>query len=87
MRCARKFTNVSLPAGTLLELTVGGAGGYGRPDERDPAQIASDLLDGLYDEASVRRSYPAQADDALRLRDELLRELRARSEAPPEPAG
>ena len=68
-------------------MTIGGAGGFGAPEDRDPAQIASDLLDGLYDEASIRRSYPAQVDEALRLRDQMLADLRARSEAPPEAAG
>lgn len=87
VRCASKFTNIRLPAGTQLQMTIGGAGGFGAPEDRDPAQIASDLLDGLYDEASIRRSYPAQVDEALRLRDQMLADLRARSEAPPEAAG
>lgn len=76
VRCAGKFTNVHLPKEALLELSVGGGGGYGLAEERDPALIAEDLLAGLYDEETVRLEYPAQAVDALRLRDELLGELR-----------
>ena len=76
VRCAGKFTNVHLPTGSLLELSVGGGGGYGLAEERDPALIAEDLLAGLYDEETVRLEYAAQAVDALRLRDELLGELR-----------
>ena len=78
VRCAGKFTNVHLPQGALLELSVGGGGGYGPAAERDPRLIAQDLLEGLYDEATVREHYPAQVEEALRLRDELLEELRQR---------
>jgi N-methylhydantoinase B len=71
VRCASKFTNVRLPVGTLLRMTVGGAGGFGPPQEREVARIAQDLYDGLYDEQHVRDSYPEQARAALELRDEL----------------
>ena len=43
VRCASKFTNVQLPAGTLLRMTVGGGGGYGDAAARDPRLIARDL--------------------------------------------
>ena len=76
VRCAGKFTNVHLPEGALLELKVGGGGGYGDPHDRDPALIARDLLEGLYDEDHVREAYPSQLGEALRLRDELLERLR-----------
>jgi N-methylhydantoinase B len=79
VRCAGKFTNVHLPEGALLELRVGGGGGYGDPGEREPALIAHDLLEGFYGEDHVREVYPAQVDEALRLRDELLERLRDRA--------
>ena len=79
VRCAGKFTNVNLSAGTLLELRVGGGGGYGKPADRDCALIAEDLLLGLYDEETTRRLYPDQVDEALAIRDELLADLRRRS--------
>ncbi len=77
VRCAGKFTNVHLPAGSLLELKVGGGGGYGDPAERDPEQIAVDLLEQFYDGESVRAGYPAQVEAAMQARDRLLAELRA----------
>jgi N-methylhydantoinase B len=80
VRCAGKFTNVHLPEGSLLKLQVGGGGGYGDSAQRDPELIAVDLLEGFYDEEHARRTYPRQIDAALHRRDELLGELRRRSE-------
>jgi N-methylhydantoinase B len=78
VRCAGKFTNVRLPAGSMLALTVGGGGGYGDPGEREPDRIAVDLLEQFEDERSARVRYPAQFDEAIERRDALLDELRAR---------
>lgn len=79
VRCAGKFTNVHLPAGAELELTVGGGGGFGDPAERDPEAIAVDLLEGFEPLELARTRYPAQIEDALAARDRLLEELRATS--------
>ncbi len=80
VRCAGKFTNVHLDAGAHLRLTVGGGGGYGKASERDIENIAVDLLEGFCDEDQVRHAYPAQFDAAIRRRDQLLAELRERSQ-------
>ncbi len=50
VRCAGKFTNVHLPEGAMLKLTVGGGGGYGKPASATNDPIAVDLLEGFYDE-------------------------------------
>ena len=63
----------------MLQLKVGGGGGYGPATEREPALIARDLVQGLYDEDDLAVLYPAQHDEALRIRDTLLADLRARS--------
>lgn len=76
VRCAGKFTNVQLPAGARLELRVGGGGGYGPPEERDPRRIAIDLLGGFVDEDYVRRNHPAQVAVVQELVEELRAELR-----------
>ena len=81
VRCAGKFTNVHLPEGAMLELKVGGGGGYGPAAEREPSMIARDLVQGLYEEDDVARAYPAQLAAALRLRDELLAALRSSTRA------
>ncbi|MEA2167232.1 MAG: N-methylhydantoinase [Solirubrobacteraceae bacterium] len=81
--CASKFTNIRLPAGTVLEMTLGGAGGYGPAAERSSERIARDLLDGFCTTEDVRALYPDQADVALRERDAMLAALRASSERPP----
>tara|TARA_B100000686_G_C16688827_1_gene916398 strand:- start:233 stop:1444 length:1212 start_codon:yes stop_codon:yes gene_type:complete len=77
VRCAGKFTNIHLEPGTMLELKVGGGGGYGPAAERDPTLIARDLLQGFYEESDVRFFYPEQFDKALYIRDTLLKELRS----------
>jgi N-methylhydantoinase B/oxoprolinase/acetone carboxylase alpha subunit len=79
VRCAGKFTNVDLPAGSLLRLLVGGGGGYGPADERHVDALALDLLEGFYSEAHTKEKYPAQYEAALRRRDELQQELRGGS--------
>jgi N-methylhydantoinase B len=76
VRCAGKFTNVHLPAGAVLELTVGGGGGYGPPSERSADAIAVDLLEGFYDEDALREQYPEQIEQALAARDRRLDRLR-----------
>jgi len=43
----------SLRAGETVEIITPGAGGYGPPDERDPAAVARDLADGRTDRAAA----------------------------------
>lgn len=80
VRCASKFTNVRLTAGTILELEVGGGGGYGNPEERDSDAIARDLLDGFYGDRDVVAAYSKQAVAAQTARDRLLAQLRGGSQ-------
>ena len=68
VRCAGKFTNVHLPTGAQLELSVGGGGGYGDPATRDPEAIAIDIFEGFESEERARRCYPEQIDAALAAR-------------------
>jgi N-methylhydantoinase B len=35
-----------------------GGGGYGRPEDRDPAAVLEDVRLGRYDEATARRLWP-----------------------------
>jgi N-methylhydantoinase B len=45
------------PSGSLVMLDVPGAGGFGPPSERDPAQLRTDLIDGYVTTEAARRDY------------------------------
>ena len=62
-RLAAKSTH-DLPPGTTVSLRTPGAGGYGTPDERDPAAIARDLRRGTVTEPRARAAYGDDLVDA-----------------------
>jgi N-methylhydantoinase B/oxoprolinase/acetone carboxylase alpha subunit len=76
VRCASKFTNVQLPAGAKLRLTVGGGGGYGSPSAREVDAIAQDLFGQLLTVSAARDRYPQQIEAALAERDRRVAALR-----------
>ena len=53
-----KATRLHCPRGSTLELTCGGGGGYGPPDEREPDQVHSDIVEGYVSEQAARADYP-----------------------------
>ena len=53
-----KATNVKLLAGSLVEDRIGGGGGYGPPEERDPKLVHNDIREGYLTEAQARLVYP-----------------------------
>ena len=54
----RKTTAFDLPPGAVVRFAVGGGGGYGRPQERDPEAVHADLRDGYISEQRARADYP-----------------------------
>ena len=54
----KKVTGVRLPAGSTLEIGTGGGGGFGLPEERDPAAVMDDIREGYISDAAARRDYP-----------------------------
>jgi N-methylhydantoinase B len=56
----------SAPAGSIIEMTTPGSGGFGPPAARDRAVIGRDLLDGYVSPASVQRDYGIADPEALR---------------------
>jgi N-methylhydantoinase B len=56
----------SAPAGSVIEMTTPGSGGFGPPAARDRAVIGRDLLDGYVSAASVQRDYGIADPQALR---------------------
>ena len=53
-----KATGAKVPKGSTFELSTGGGGGYGPPDERDPEAIAADVRAGYISEEHARNHYP-----------------------------
>ena len=48
-----------LRRGDLIEVVTAGSGGYGRPNERDPAAVARDLVERRIAQATAREVYRA----------------------------
>lgn len=53
-----KHTGASIPNGSRLTVKSAGGGGYGPPEDRDPARVHEDIRDGYISEAQARRDYP-----------------------------
>jgi N-methylhydantoinase B len=56
----------SAPAGSIIEMTTPGSGGFGPPAARDHAAVGRDLLDGYVSAASAQRDYGIADPQALR---------------------
>jgi N-methylhydantoinase B len=56
----------SAPAGSIIEMTTPGSGGFGPPAARDRAAIGRDLLDGYVSTASAQRDYGIADPQVLR---------------------
>lgn len=53
-----KVTGVSLPKGTMVEVQIGGGGGFGKPSERAPEDVMLDVRHGKMTESQARKHYP-----------------------------
>jgi len=47
-----------VPGGDFARLELPGGGGFGPPAERDPEQVAADVMDGLYTSDIALNQYP-----------------------------
>jgi N-methylhydantoinase B len=54
------------PAGSVVNMTTPGSGGFGPINERDSAAIGRDLLDGYVSEVAASRDYGVSAPEELR---------------------
>ena len=78
-----KFTGMTLPAGSTIELAVPNSGGYGDPLERDPAAVLSDVLDGFTTIELAGSDYGVVLDpDTLLLDPKATAQLRAERSRP-----
>jgi N-methylhydantoinase B len=57
-------TTRDVAAGDVLDYRVAGAGGWGRPLERDPDAVLEDVLDGLVSVAAAEERYGVVIDEA-----------------------
>ena len=65
IRAIYKISDLHVPQGGVIEVNIGGGGGYGLPADRDPVAIHRDVRDGYVTVAAARRGYPhAFADEA-----------------------
>jgi N-methylhydantoinase B len=53
-----KSMMVPVVPGDVIELRLGGGGGYGHPAEREPAAVHADVREGYVTEEAARRDYP-----------------------------
>jgi N-methylhydantoinase B len=83
-RLASKSTNITLNKGDVVRVQTPGAGGYGRPLERDPAAVLLDVIEGKVTEAKAREIYgvaTGRLDKDYRVDDEETRKLRKARQA------
>jgi N-methylhydantoinase B len=57
-----RTSNVELEPGDLVRIVTGNGGGWGAPNDRDPAAIARDLADELITRHDVATVYGAESD-------------------------
>ena len=58
----RKFTmrggsHIPVPIGAEAIVRTGGGGGWGKPQDRDPALVAKDVAEGFISAAAARKLY------------------------------
>jgi N-methylhydantoinase B len=56
-RAIRSKGRQTIGGGDFIRLELPGGGGFGDPGTRDPAQVASDVADGLITSAAAREHY------------------------------
>ncbi len=56
-RSTSKWSNVTFRPGDRVQILTPGGGGYGAPQEREPARLAADVLDGFVSGEAARREY------------------------------
>lgn len=58
VRCASKFTNITLHKGDCIKIVSPGGGGSGDPAEREIEKIIEDIKEGYYTPENIRANYP-----------------------------
>lgn len=55
-----KVLSTRLKQGDALIIRTGGGGGFGKPEERDPAKVANDVRQGYVSPAVAKDTYKAK---------------------------
>ncbi len=72
-------STTELVAGDMISVRSCGGGGYGPPEEREPARVLRDVLEGKVSAERAREVYRVAIEDR-RLDEEATTELRRRDE-------
>ena len=80
-----KFPNAKvlmkrLNAGDTFTLLTGGGGGFGPPQERDPARVAHDVRQGYISQKAAKDTYKVVLNSAGEVEMNATQDLRSRSD-------
>jgi N-methylhydantoinase B len=79
----RRFTmrggsHIPVPIGAEAIVRTGGGGGWGKPQDRDPALVAKDVAEGFISAAAARKLYGVAVRANMSLDETATRALRKR---------
>jgi N-methylhydantoinase B len=79
----RKFTmrggsHIPVPIGAEAIVRTGGGGGWGKPQDRNPALVAKDVAEGFISAAAARKLYGVAVRGNMSLDETATRQLRKR---------
>jgi N-methylhydantoinase B len=72
----RSGSHIPVPVGAVAIVRTGGGGGWGRPQDRDPAQVAHDVAEGLISAGAARTLYGVVVRGNMSLDESATRRLR-----------
>jgi N-methylhydantoinase B len=74
----RGGSHIPVPIGAEAIVRTGGGGGWGKPQDRDPALVAKDVAEGFISAAAARKLYGVAVRANMSLDETTTRALRKR---------
>ena len=68
---------IQVRTGDLLRAETGGGGGWGHPYDRDPQDVARDVLEGFVSKQAAEKDYGVAISDSLEIDSEATEALRS----------